>query len=230
MKTENLKIKNIPAISWGEPSEKLFIAVHGDKSSKDEEVIKKVRFWATQSRDPARHYQHSELGYNYRMSNICAGIGRGQLHTIDEFISMKKNIYFTYKKAFEDIDDIKMNPVTRSSSPNYWLSCIEMSGSSPVKPLDIIIALENNNIEARPIWKPMNLQPFYKKYAFINHNDENADGIGVGEDIFNRGLCLPSDIKMTEAEIFRVIKIIREIFGKQSRSFVINKKLTTSGV
>ncbi|MDF2685854.1 MAG: aminotransferase DegT [Clostridia bacterium] len=195
--------------------------------SEDEYAIKKVRFWATQSRDPARHYQHSELGYNYRMSNICAGIGRGQLCTIDEYIKMKKNIYYTYKKAFEDIEDIKMNPITKDSNPNYWLSCIELRDSSPVKPLDIIIELENENIEARPIWKPMNLQPFYKKYIFIN---DNINGISVGEDIFNRGLCLPSDIKMKEEEICKVIEIIRVLFKKQIKSFIINRELTTSGV
>jgi dTDP-4-amino-4,6-dideoxygalactose transaminase len=197
--------------------------------SNNENAIKKVRFWATQARDPARHYQHSELGYNYRMSNICAGIGRGQLLTLDEYIDRKKNIYYTYKKAFEDIDDIKMNPITKDSNPNFWLSCIEIKKSSAIKPLDIILALEEADIEARPIWKPMNLQPFYKKYDFIEIY-YNKNDFSVGEDIFNRGLCLPSDIKMTEDDLYRVIRIIKVFFGKQIKNFVFNKELIKTEV
>jgi len=143
-------------------------------------------------------------GYNYRMSNIVAGIGRGQLEVLDERIKKKKEIYETYKAELEEIEDIKLNPICSYGNPNYWLSVIELKETSKVKPLDIILELEKDNIESRPIWKPMNLQPFYKKYDFFNSNDT---GISVSEDIFNRGLCIPSDTKMTKEEQNRIPKI-----------------------
>lgn len=179
--------------------------------SDDEEAIEKIRFWATQARDPARHYQHSELGFNYRMSNVCAAIGRGQLTVLEKRIAQKKAIYNKYKEAFADIEAIQMAPICNYGEPNYWLSVMTIDPTCNVKPLDIIIALENENIESRPVWKPMHLQPFYQKYSFYNHRDE---GISVSEDIFNRGLCLPSDTKMTDEDINRVIEIIRKIFRK----------------
>lgn len=177
--------------------------------SNNEDMIKKSRFWATQSRDNARHYEHSELGYNYRMSNITAGIGRGQLRVLEERVAQKKNIYDTYKEAFKDITDIEMEPICEYGSPNYWLSVMTIKDNSKVKPIDIIEALEKENIESRPVWKPMNLQPYYKNYEFYNHNDE---GISVGEDVFNRGVCLPSDTKMSKEQMERIIKIIKELF------------------
>lgn len=177
--------------------------------SNDEEAIKKVRFWATQSRDSARHYQHSELGYNYRMSNIVAGIGRGQLRVLMDRVEKKRKIYRSYKKAFENIEEIEMMPNCNYGESNNWLSCITLKESSIIKPLDIILALENENIESRPVWKPMHLQPFFKEYAFLNHNDS---GISISEDIFNRGLCLPSDTKMTDSQITRVINTISTLF------------------
>lgn len=177
--------------------------------SQDEAAIKKVRFWSTQSRDKARHYQHSELGYNYRMSNIVAGIGRGQLQVLNERINQKKEIFQTYKNAFQDIDDIEMMPISENGEPNYWLSCITLKETSKVSPLDIMEALEKDNIESRPIWKPMHLQPFFQEYQFFNHND---NGISISEDIFNRGVCLPSDTKMTDDELERVTQIIVKLF------------------
>jgi dTDP-4-amino-4,6-dideoxygalactose transaminase len=179
--------------------------------SDDEEAIEKIRFWATQARDPARHYQHSELGFNYRMSNVCAGIGRGQLTVLEKRINQKKAIYNKYKEAFADIDEIEMMHICDFGKPNYWLSVITLKEDSKVKPLDILLALEKENIESRPIWKPMHSQPFYKNYPFYNHKDE---GISVSEDIFNRGLCLPSDTKMTDEDMNRVIEIIRKVFRK----------------
>lgn len=178
--------------------------------SNNEEGIAKVRFWSTQARDKARHYEHTELGYNYRMSNIVAGIGRGQLRVLEDRIAKKKEIFETYKEAFKDIEDIEMMPVCEYGEPNYWLTTITLSENSKVKPLDIILALEKENIESRPIWKPMHIQPYYKEYDFYSHNDE--DEVSVSEDIFNRGVCLPSDTKMTKEEQERVIKIIRELF------------------
>lgn len=178
--------------------------------SNNEEGIAKVRFWSTQARDKARHYEHTELGYNYRMSNIVAGIGRGQLRVLEDRIAKKKEIFETYKEDFKDIEDIEMMPVCEYGEPNYWLTTITLSENSKVKPLDIILALEKENIESRPIWKPMHIQPYYKEYEFYSHNDEEE--ISVSEDIFNRGVCLPSDTKMTKEEQERVIKIIKELF------------------
>lgn len=178
--------------------------------SDDEEGIKKSRFWATQARDNARYYQHTELGYNYRMSNIVAGIGRGQIRVLDERIENKKYIYEKYKEAFNDIPDIEMANICEYGEPNYWLSIGILNNESKVKPLDIILALEEENIESRHIWKPMHMQPFYEKYDFFK--DDNTEKGSVSEDIFERGICLPSDTKMTDKEIERVIRIISGIF------------------
>lgn len=179
--------------------------------SEDGEAIEKARFWATQSREKERHYEHKEIGYNYRMSNIVAGIGRGQMLSLDKHIELKKNIYNTYKKAFEDIDVIKMNPEPENCKPNHWLSCITISYKSKVKPLDIMLALEKENIESRPIWKPMHMQPIFSECDFVEAED---NGMCVSEDIFTRGVCLPSDIKNTKEDMDRIIVIIRTLFGK----------------
>lgn len=177
--------------------------------SNDVEKISKARFWSTQARGNERHYEHKELGYNYRMSNITAGIGRGQLRVLDERIAQKKHIFERYTEAFKDIKEIEMMPICEYGEPNFWLSCITLTEESKVKPMDIILALEEENIESRPIWKPMNIQPYYSKFQFFNHNE---DGISISEDIFERGVCLPSDTKMTEGEIDKVINIIKGLF------------------
>ena len=177
--------------------------------SDDSEKIAKARFWSTQARDNARHYEHTELGYNYRMSNITAGIGRGQLRVLDERIGQKKHIFERYTEAFKEVEDIEMMPICEYGEPNYWLSCMTLKEGSKVKPLDIILALEEMNIESRPIWKPMNIQPYYSEFGFFSHNDE---GVSIGEDVFNRGVCLPSDTKMSEEEIDKVINIIKGLF------------------
>lgn len=176
--------------------------------SDNNERIQKVRFWATQSREPARHYEHKEIGYNYRMSNICAGIGRGQLKVLDKRIEKKTNIYERYKKSFEGIPEIEMQPYMANSKPNHWLSAIILDKTSKIKPIDIIEALENENIESRPIWKPMHMQPFFKDYDFITLEKEKS----IAQDIFERGVCLPSDTKMTDEEQKKVIKIIKKLF------------------
>ncbi|ELC8443065.1 aminotransferase class I/II-fold pyridoxal phosphate-dependent enzyme [Clostridium perfringens] len=177
--------------------------------SNNEEKIKKVRFWSTQSRENERHYEHKELGFNYRMSNVVAGIGRGQLRVLEKRIAKKKEIFETYREAFKEINDIEMMPICEYGEPNYWLTTIALKESSKVKPTDIILALEKENIESRPIWKPMHIQPYYKEYDFYSHNKEE---ISIAEDIFNRGVCLPSDTKMTEDEQKRVIEIIKGLF------------------
>lgn len=169
-----------------------------------EERIKKARFWATQSRDPARHYQHSEIGYNYRMSNIVAGIGRGQLKIIEKRVEKKRYIFDFYKKAFADIADIHMMPVDRDSVCNCWLTCITLTGEK-VKPLDILFALEKENIESRPIWKPLHLQPVFEGCDYIDNGH-------TAERIFDCGVCLPSDTKMTDEELQRVASIVKNLW------------------
>lgn len=176
--------------------------------SEDRAMIEKVRFWATQAREKELHYEHKEIGYNYRMSNIVAGIGRGQLKSLNDFIQRKKQIYNTYKDVFKDIDYVSMNPVPEDCEPNYWLSCITIKESCKVKPYDIIKALEKENIESRPVWKPMHLQPVYRECDFISMVD---DPLGISGRIFSRGLCLPSDIKMTKEDMDRIIYIVKEM-------------------
>ncbi len=177
--------------------------------SNDEEKIKKAKFWSTQSKEPVRHYEHKEIGYNYRMSNVLAGIGRGQMKVLERRIGEKTHIFNSYKDAFKNIEDIEMMPEHENERSNYWLSTATIKESSKVKPLDIIEALEKENIESRPVWKPMHLQPVFQKYDFINHNES---GKSVGEDLFDRGICFPSDTNMTEEDIARIISIIKSLF------------------
>lgn len=175
-----------------------------------EKDVERARFLSQQARDPARHYQHSVIGYNYRMSNVIAGIGRGQMLHINEHIEKKHKIYRQYKEAFADIAEIEMNPLNGKGIDNNWLSCMTVSRNSSVSPVQIMDALADADIETRPIWKPMHLQPVFEEYDFI----QVENGLSVSEDIFNRGLCLPSDIKNTEEDMQRIIRIVREQFGK----------------
>lgn len=177
--------------------------------SREEDAVKRATFLATQARDPARHYQHSQIGYNYRMSNITAGVGRGQLLHLEEHKARKKAIYEQYKQAFSDIPEITMNPLNPDGDANCWLSCMTIADNSKITPDMIMDALEEVNVESRPIWKPMHLQPVFADCDFIAHN---ADGSSVGTDIFNRGLCLPSDIKNTPEDMELTISIIRKLF------------------
>lgn len=170
--------------------------------SDNEERIAKVRFWATQSRDQARHYQHSELGFNYRMSNVVAGIGRGQLKVLDLRVTKKKYIYEFYKRELGGLDGVEFMPSNEWDEPNYWLSSMTLNGV--VRPIDVMKALEMENIESRPVWKPMHMQPFFEKYDFV--------GEGVSEKLFQNGVCLPSDTKMTDEDLERVCEIIKELW------------------
>ena len=170
------------------------------------EEREKALFWATQARENAPWYQHEEIGYNYRMSNVVAGIGRGQLGHLEEHHDAKENIYKRYKEGFKELP-ITMNPYLSGTRPNFWLSCMTIDEGCDVKYIDIYQKLEDNNIESRPIWKPMHMQPVFAANDFIVA-EENA----VSEDIFARGLCLPSDIKMTEEEQDRVIELIKACF------------------
>lgn len=192
----------------------------------------KVRKWSTQSREQAPWYQHEELGYNYRMSNVIAGILRGQLPYLEKHIAQKKAIYERYKEGFKELP-VQMNPIDfQNSKPNYWLSCMTINKEAMCKqarnnlsasyvsehgkscPTEILETLAKFNAEGRPIWKPMHMQPIYNSNVFITENgiqDKNKSH-DVGSDIFERGLCLPSDNKMTEEEQDIIIRIIRSCF------------------
>jgi len=172
--------------------------------SDDEEKIKKVRFWSTQSRDAARHYQHSELGFNYRMSNVVAGIGRGQLKVLDQRVAKKKYIFEFYKRELGQLEGIDFMPINDWNEPNYWLSVMTLNGS--VRPINVMEALEKENIESRPVWKPMHMQPFFAEYDYI--------GSDVSEKLFENGVCLPSDTKMTDEDLERICGIIKGLWSE----------------
>lgn len=176
----------------------------------DEERLKTVLKWITQSREPALWYQHEELGYNYRMSNIVAGIGRGQMTALEDHVEQKTKIFNKYEAAFKDIP-ITMQPCEECAVPNHWLSAATVDKGCDVSPFEIMDKLKEENVETRPIWKPMHMQPFYAECDYFAHNE---DGSSVSEDIFNRGICLPSDFypQMTYEEHDEIIEIIKEMF------------------
>ena len=199
----------------------------------------KVRKWSTQSREDAPWYQHEELGYNYRMSNIVAGIARGNMLHISEHIAAKKAVYERYREGFSDLP-VTLNPFEACSEPNYWLSCMLIDGSAMCRqvrgekkylyvtekgktcPQEILEAMAEVNAEGRPIWKPMHMQPVYRMHGFVtaegygragsNAYIDEGERADVGADIFERGLCLPSDNKMTPGDQDRVIEAVRKCF------------------
>ena len=204
----------------------------------DLEVANKARKWSTQARENAPWYQHEEVGYNYRMSNVIAGVIRGQYPHLNEHIRDKKDIYERYKEGLNGLP-IQMNPITPNTEPNYWLSCLIIEEKAMCKqvrsdnealyiseehktcPTEILEAIASINAEGRPIWKPMHMQPMYRNHDVIGRNGTlrartNAYIVGsvddIGADIFQRGLCLPSDIRMTKEEQDRIIEVIRRCF------------------
>ena len=204
------------------------------------DAANKARKWSTQSRENAPWYQHEEIGYNYRMSNVIAGVVRGQMPYLEDHIAKKKAIYMRYKKAFADLPVI-MNPYDESvCEPNFWLSCMlidkeamckQVRGDSDVCyitepgktcPSEILDKLAELNVEGRPIWKPMHMQPIFRMHPFITRNGNGramtnayiaGEATDVGADIFARGLCLPSDIKMTEEDQDMIIDVIKACFN-----------------
>lgn len=173
--------------------------------SNDTDAIDKARYWSTQAREPERHYQHTELGYNYRMSNVVAGIGRGQLKVLNQRVSKKEQIFNLYKKELSNLQGVKFMPINDWDKPNYWLTSMLVENLD-VNVNSIIDALESENIESRPLWKPMHLQPFFESFDFV--------GEGNCELLFNSGICLPSDTKMTVDEQMKVIKVIKRLWDK----------------
>ena len=169
--------------------------------SDDEDIIDQARFLSQQARDPAPHYEHSTFGYNYRMSNIVAAIGRGQLRVLDDRVEAKRRIFAYYQEKLGSIPGIEFMPETPYGRSNRWLTVILVKPEEFGADCETVrIALESNNIEARPVWKPMHLQPVFKNNRCI--------GGEVAEDLFNRGLCLPSGTAMTKEDLDRVIEAI----------------------
>lgn len=206
----------------------------------DLHAANKVRKWSTQAREAAPWYQHEEVGYNYRMSNVIAGVVRGQIPYLEEHIAQKRAIYERYKEGFKDLP-VKMNPFDEKNSvPNYWLSCLIINEDAMCKqvrsdndalyisekgkscPTEILEKLANNNAEGRPIWKPMHMQPIFRNNPFVTVNGYDravtnayidSKDVNVGKDIFNRGLCLPSDNKMSIEEQSIIIELIKSCFS-----------------
>ena len=169
------------------------------------ERIAKVRFWATQAREKARHYEHKEIGYNYRMSNIVAGIGRGQMKVLNQRIEQKRHIFAYYQEHLGDLKGLSFMPLHENERANCWLSVIQLAPDCKVRPLDVMVALEQGDIESRPVWKPMHMQPVFADCDYINNGK-------VGESLFENGVCLPSDTKMTDEDLKRICTIIRGLW------------------
>ena len=206
----------------------------------DIEQANKARKWSTQSRENAAWYQHEEIGYNYRMSNVIAGVVRGQLPYLEEHIAQKKAIYMRYKEGFKDLP-VQMNPYDETiAEPNFWLSCMIIDRDAMCKqvrsenealyisepgkscPTEILEKLTALNAEGRPIWKPMHMQPIFRMHGFVTRSGNGrgrtnayiaGEGEDVGKDLFTRGLCLPSDNKMTPQQQDIIIEVIRSCFA-----------------
>jgi dTDP-4-amino-4,6-dideoxygalactose transaminase len=183
--------------------------------SRNEEYIKKARYLATQALDPAPHYQHSQIGYNYRMSNVCAGIGRGQMKVLPERVKQRRNNFSFYKNAFAGISEIRV-----SEEPgidyfsNHWLTAILVEGETVTRE-DIRLALIADNIDSRPLWKPMHLQPVFAEAPYY--------GNGTSEAIFQKGLCLPSGSNLSEEDLLRVIANIKEVLKSNMPATVFDR-------
>ena len=177
--------------------------------SDDLQALEKARFWATQARDKAPHYQHSEIGYNYRMSNIAAGIGRGQLAVLAERVAGRRRVFQNYYHSLADLPGVSFMPEAGYGMTNRWLTVIQLdSGLVKVRPHDIMQVLEAENIESRPVWKPMHLQPVFQRCKYYC-----AAQTSCSDEIFLNGLCLPSGTNMTDEEQGRVIEVIRRVLG-----------------
>ncbi|MCZ8532006.1 aminotransferase class I/II-fold pyridoxal phosphate-dependent enzyme [Psychrobacillus psychrodurans] len=173
--------------------------------SDDLEALKHARFLATQARDTAKHYQHSVIGYNYRLSNVLAGIGRGQLEVLDERVAQKRAIFERYLEVLSKVDGVSLMPELEDTFSNRWLSALQLDPEKVnISPYDLIDALNEENIEARPVWKPLHLQPVFEGCKFYAHGEDEV----VSEILFERGICLPSDSKMTMEQQQEVIDVL----------------------
>lgn len=175
--------------------------------TKEKELADRARFLATQARDPAPHYQHSTIGYNYRMSNILAGVGRGQLSVLPDRVAARREIFETYKRELSDIDWLEWMPEPEWSYSTHWLSvCTIRDDVSRLTAANVIERLSGEFIEARPLWKPMHLQPIFERYQYFRHSN-----VSISDGLFERGICLPSGSNMSREQLFRVIETIRNI-------------------
>lgn len=193
---------------------------NGKTAEESKERADKIRFWATQSRENARWYQHAEIGYNYRMSNIVAGIGRGQLMVLDKRVEKKRYIYNYYKQELGSLEGFDMMPIHEWEYSNCWLTAIQLSQTCSVRPIDIMKALEEDDVECRPVWKPMHLQPVFAECDFVGEEDRvyniideitGADD-SVSGKLFEYGVCLPSDTKMTDKDLERTCIVIKKLW------------------
>ncbi len=184
-------------------------------TSHAKERADKVLFWATQAREKARWYQHEEIGYNYRMSNVVAGIGRGQLKVLERRIEQKRAIYDYYKEYIGDLKGLSLMPLRDNTFSNCWLTTIQLDDKCKVRPIDIMLALEQEDVESRPVWKPLHLQPVFQNCDFICLTDklhivdkETGADTSVAGEIFRKGVCLPSDTKLTLEDEDRICQTI----------------------
>ncbi|MDP2183057.1 MAG: DegT/DnrJ/EryC1/StrS family aminotransferase, partial [Actinomycetota bacterium] len=178
--------------------------------SEDEELIKRARFLATQARDPAPHYQHSEIGYNYRMSNILAGVGRGQLEVLKQRVLARRAVFDAYRAGLSGFEALEWMPEPEWSFSNRWLSAFTLDTSSAkLSVSELIGRLGDEMIEARPVWKPMHLQPVFAGTRYFGHGNSS-----VSDHIFETGVCLPSGSNMTPDEIDRIIGALASILGR----------------
>lgn len=176
--------------------------------SDDAEAIEKARFLATQARDKAIHYQHSQVGYNYRMSNIVAGIGRGQMEVLNDRVNQKRAIFDRYYDAFKDVEGFEFQPEIKNSMSNRWLTALTIDpAKTGITRTQIIDKLAEQNIEARPVWKPMHLQPLFANAEYYQHEEQNS----ISDHLFEYGLCLPSGSNMNEEQQSRVIRVIKKM-------------------
>jgi len=176
--------------------------------SDNEEYIQKAKFLATQARDPALHYQHSEIGYNYRMSNVLAGIGRGQLKVLCERVDSRRAVFDKYRALLSDATAIEWMPEPEYSRSTRWLTAFTLKNDCGIGALELLKALSDDLIEGRPIWKPMHRQPVFSDCQYFAHGEES-----VSDEIFARGVCLPSGSNMTEEQVFRVASAIKTVLG-----------------
>ncbi|MDH5763292.1 MAG: aminotransferase class I/II-fold pyridoxal phosphate-dependent enzyme [Nitrospinota bacterium] len=173
--------------------------------SDDLEALAKARYWATQARDPALHYEHSELGYNYRMSNVLAGIGRGQLKVLADRVQRRRSIFDRYYEALHDIEGIEFMPESSYGNANRWLTVLTLGENCKARPLQIIQRLDDNDIEARPVWKPLHLQPVFQGHNYYPHEPRNS----FSDQVFQTGLCLPSGSNLEKEDQHIIIQIIQ---------------------
>ena len=172
----------------------------------DSDALAKARYWATQARDPVLHYEHSEVGYNYRMSNVLAGIGRGQLKVLADRVKTRREIFDRYFEALKDIDGVEFMPESPDGKSNRWLTVLTLEDKCKARPLEIINRLDAENIEARPVWKPLHLQPVFQGCPYYPHQPESS----FSDRVFKNGLCLPSGTSLEKEDQQRIIRVVRE--------------------